>query len=37
MDWCEDNGLDYVFGLPGNKILAAAVEDKADDIATSCR
>src|SRR5271157_1492907 len=32
MDWCEDNGLDYVFGLPGNKILAAAVEDKADDI-----
>jgi len=37
MDWCEDNGLDYVFGLPGNKILAAAVEDKADDIAISCR
>jgi hypothetical protein len=34
MDWCEDNGLDYVFGLPGNKILAAAVEDKADDIRT---
>src|SRR5208337_2498748 len=36
MDWCEDNGLDYVFGLPGNKILAAAVEDKADDIRTRC-
>src|SRR6202521_4587646 len=34
MDWCEGNGLDYVFGLPGNKILAAAVEDKADDIRT---
>ena len=34
MDWCEDNGLDYVFGLPGNKIFAAAVEDKADDIRT---
>jgi hypothetical protein len=34
MDWCEDNGLDYVFGLSGNKILAAAVEDKADDIRT---
>jgi hypothetical protein len=26
MDWCEDNGLDYVFGLPGNKILAAAAK-----------
>ncbi len=34
MDWCENNGLDYVFGLSGNKILAAAVEDKADDIRT---
>lgn len=34
MDWCEDNGLDYVFGLSGNKLLAAAVEDKADDIRT---
>ena len=34
MDWCEDNGLDYVFGLSGNRILAAAVEDKADDIRT---
>ena len=34
MDWCEDNGLDYVFGLSGNKILAAAVDDKADDIRT---
>jgi hypothetical protein len=34
MDWCEDNGLDYVFGLSGNKLLAAAVEEKADDIRT---
>jgi hypothetical protein len=34
MDWCEDNDLDYVFGLPGNKPLAAAVENKADDIRT---
>ena len=33
-DWCEDNGLDYVFGLPGNKLLAAAVEVQADDIRT---
>jgi len=34
MDWFEDNGLDYVFGLSGNKLLAAAVEVKADDIRT---
>jgi len=34
MDWCEDNGLDYVFGLSGNKLLAVAVEEKADDIRT---
>lgn len=24
MDWCADNGLDCVFGLSGDKILAAA-------------
>jgi hypothetical protein len=34
MDWCEDNGLDYVFGLSGNKLLAAAAEVQADDIRT---
>ena len=34
MDWCEDNGLDYVFGLSGNKLLAATVEVQADDIRT---
>ena len=34
MDWCEDNGLDYVFGLSGNKYLAAALEVQADDIHT---
>lgn len=34
MDWCEDNGVDYVFGVSGNKLLAAAVEEKADDIRT---
>jgi hypothetical protein len=34
MDWCEDNGLDYVFGLSGNRILAAAVDVEADDIRT---
>ena len=31
MDWCEDNGLDYVFRAARQQILAAAVEDKADD------
>jgi hypothetical protein len=36
MDWCEDNGLDYVFGLSGDKSLAAAVDVEADDIRT-CR
>jgi hypothetical protein len=34
MDWCEDNGLDYVFGLSGNKLLATAVAVQADDIRT---
>ena len=34
MDWCEDNGIDYVFGLSGNRLLAAAVDAKADDIRT---
>ena len=26
MDWCEANGVDYVFGLTGTKALAAKVE-----------
>ena len=34
LDWCEDNGLDYVFGLSGNKYLAAALKVQADDIHT---
>jgi hypothetical protein len=34
MDWCDDNGIDYVFGLPGNSVLTAAVEEKADDVRT---
>ena len=32
MDWCEDNGVTYVFGLTGTKALAAKVEDTADPI-----
>jgi hypothetical protein len=34
MDWCDDHGIDYVFGLPGNAVLARAVEEAADDIRT---
>jgi hypothetical protein len=34
MDWCDDHGIDYVFGLSGNAVLARAVESSADDIRT---
>ena len=34
MAWCEDNGIDFIFGLPGNAVLADAVEETADDIRT---
>ena len=34
MDWCDDHGVDYVFGLAGNAVLARAVEEAADDIRT---
>ena len=34
MDWCDGMGIDYVFGLPGNAVLARAVEETADDIRT---
>ncbi len=32
MDWCEDNGLECVFGLSGDRILAVDVD--VDDIRT---
>src|SRR5439155_363219 len=32
MPWCECNGIDYVFGLPGNVVLDRLVEPVADDI-----
>ena len=32
MEWCENNGVDYVFGLPGNRVLQRLVDDAADDI-----
>jgi hypothetical protein len=34
MAGCEENGIDFVFGLPGNAVLAEAVEEAADDIRT---
>ena len=30
MQWCEDNGVEYVFGLPGSKPLLKKVEETAD-------
>jgi Transposase DDE domain group 1 len=34
MQWCEENGVDFIFGLPGNAVLDRAVDDTADDIRT---
>jgi hypothetical protein len=30
--FCQAQGIDYVFGLPTNAVLRAAVEDAADDV-----
>ena len=34
MDWCEANGIDYLFGLPGNRVLDRLVDETADDVRT---
>ena len=34
MAWCEDNGVDYVFGLPGTKPLSKKVDETADAVRT---
>jgi hypothetical protein len=34
MAWCENNGLQFVFGLPGSKPLSRKVEDSADAVRT---
>jgi hypothetical protein len=34
MQWCEQTGIDYVFGLAGNKVLQRLIEESADDIRT---
>jgi DDE family transposase len=32
MDWCDENGIDFVFGLSGNDRLRGLVEPAADDV-----
>ena len=32
MAWCEQNDVDYIFGLPGNAVLARLVELTTDDV-----
>ena len=32
MDWCEEHGIDYVFGLAGNDVLHARIRATADDL-----
>jgi hypothetical protein len=32
MDWAEDNGTDYIFGLAGNAALDAVVAEIADNL-----
>jgi hypothetical protein len=34
MDWCEKNGVQYLFGLSTNATLAAQVYAKADEVCT---
>ncbi|NRB01559.1 MAG: IS1380 family transposase [Rhodobacteraceae bacterium] len=34
MQWCEKNGIDYLFGFAGNKVLKRLVKETADDIRT---
>src|SRR6266404_1411741 len=34
MEWCDENGVDFIFGLPGNAVLDRLVDEAADDIRT---
>ncbi|MGC2413424.1 MAG: IS1380 family transposase [Stellaceae bacterium] len=34
MAWCEQHGIDFIFGLPGNIVLDRLVDEVADDIRT---
>ena len=35
MTWCENNGIDYIFGLSGTKPLAQKVDEAADIVRTA--
>ena len=32
MDWCDDNGVGYIFGFPGNSVLDKEVAEAADHL-----
>ena len=32
MTWCEDHGVDYIFGLSGNALLHRLAYEVADDL-----
>ena len=32
MAWCEANGIDYIFGLPGNAVVDRLLEPVADEV-----
>src|SRR5438094_308864 len=34
MEWCDENGIDFIFGLAGNAVLDRLVDEAADDIRT---
>ena len=34
MTWCENEGIDYIFGLSGTRPLAKKVDEVADDVRT---
>jgi hypothetical protein len=34
MDWCDNNGVDYVFGLTGTRPLSRKVDETADAVRT---
>ncbi|MCY3790550.1 MAG: transposase [Gemmatimonadetes bacterium] len=35
MAWCEDNGVDYIFGIADNRVLHALAYEMADDLNVS--
>jgi hypothetical protein len=35
MEWCDENGIDFVFGLAGNDVRRHLFEPLADDVRVS--